>query len=1030
MTKFSERSLRLLPTNVLVSLFNSLTLEQGEKLSAISSFNTKIGKLTGVYSIRSPQKGRIAVFSNNSGKSSQEQKQKMIGPSLATNAAVDALRDVKSNPNGDPVYVPGSTEFTPTEDDLNNLTSELGTYFDGQDLQGLDAQSNITTSQLQNLSQNRDRLAVEVKEIGVALVLIQTIIDQRREGLIPNPKLNTSVLNAEVSDRVKEAVDANLKFVENQIIAPFIENANLLANLKAQIIDEDGIKDPKFDLAFGPPVSTTGRYILSEDGLYYDSRNTSSVPTIDSLPVSSNMWDLNFAPNQGGKGVVFTEDDAIETVGTIFDLNANLQVNNRVERFYKFDDVLQQFYGDKQSHMSEVSGYIKEMITNGYAASDATVKSYYQQLGSTANLYDKKIQKRRRQLQIAALFGGSTFSITDSSHPLGEGLIFKFKPPTGKAFEHKLTREQSSAGNSNSFMSLIGGEKFFFNQNTNSIVEAGDDNTVVATAGSWEEIPRIPVNDFSFLKYEYIPIEYQRKLTLFSEDLEDVILPYQPSYVVSPNKPASFKNSIYVDQPAIADWVHRTASSTSVSDAGAITKSLTDNIVTEDLILCYNFLDPGAVISPSSNDFFLNNASEGSTRLDGKMVAYDKSFMFPSGVGIPYLGGTLFDSQGKYSTLFTSVKGSYVRLPNIAKDFETTNKPYRGVKDLENILYSDVGATIESWIHIPRVHSDMTDFHRYRLLLANENSGPVQGAYVKADNKASSKTKGLVIGWRDQGSPENTTGYTTSGLEFVIMPTVGQNNISKNSNQNWGHSVCFAESYPTSSTAPTISEVSPLGMVVTSGTRTSAGSGIAEVSSTFCHLAITFSPLKDEIAIFLNGKSLTTSSLTTVFGLNVDKIQTPTPAVIDNNLGADIGINPPNLESFLGDKQWSEQPSRVRTNLPVFTPWIIGGGYTDSIGRTNGQSYRPLGFLGANTNSVYQNQTVYNTIVTDTADGKTFIKGQHNPPLSSNTNDRIIPRSGLDGHVGSFKIYGRPLTIKEIDNNYEAQRVFFENIQI
>ena len=76
------------------------------------------------------------------------------------------------------------------------------------------------------------------------------------------------------------------------------------------------------------------------------------------------------------------------------------------------------------SHMYEVSGYISEILANGYGPTDALVQSYTAQLGAVASVYDGKIKKRKRQVTIAAIFGRDNFLVTDRNHPLGEGLFF------------------------------------------------------------------------------------------------------------------------------------------------------------------------------------------------------------------------------------------------------------------------------------------------------------------------------------------------------------------------------------------------------------------------------------------------------------------------------------------------------------------------------------------------------------------------------------------------------------------------------
>jgi hypothetical protein len=38
--------------------------------------------------------------------------------------------------------------------------------------------------------------------------------------------------------------------------------------------------------------------------------------------------------------------------------------------------------------------------------------------------------------------------------------------------------------------------------------------------------------------------------------------------------------------------------------------------------------------------------------------------------------------------------------------------------------------------------------------------------------------------------------------------------------------------------------------------------------------------------------------------------------------------------------------------------------------------------------------------------------------------------SGLTGHIGSFKVYSKPLNISEAYKNYTAHKGFFEDIDI
>jgi hypothetical protein len=147
-----------------------------------------------------------------------------------------------------------------------------------------------------------------------------------------------------------------------------------------------------------------------------------------------------------------------------------------------------------------------------------------------------------------------------------------------------------------------------------------------------------------------------------------------------------------------------------------------------------------------------------------------------------------------------------------------------------------------------------------------------------------------------------------------------------------------------------------------------------------------------------------------------------------------IAFNDPTTESFLGNTIYDERCTPERVSFPVFTPWIIGGGYTDNIPKVPGTNFRPQGFLGSNTNNYHQ-QTQKGDSVSSITCGTMgeYIVGQHNPPLSGGKGGtasarRNIPRSGLDGFIGSFKIYSRPLNTSEAKVNYDSQKGFFHNI--
>jgi hypothetical protein len=1037
MIELKKASTMLMSTASLIAVGNLLVQQAAAIGNKVAATQTKSDALTGQSTVQTGANGQ-AVINADSGNTGDP------GTVQADANAVKAVADAGYQP-----FVPGTVPNPPEEGTLEGL------YNDASDLAG-DAVGFINRwsgNVMGLLHAYRGTIAA----LNILLALIeknQAVVNERltnrAAGIEPEPEVNLAALDLpdlpiELRGDIDKAIKDYEDLVVSQVIVPLTE---LEARKEAVKLQLSGIgeQEPVFDLEFGPPISAANKFILSKDGLYYNSR-TQDVPVIEPKEGSETTWDLDYASNVGGRGLTFSEDDTYGNFGTVFHIDTNIGKGNPVaESYHKYDDVLQQFNDDKVSQITEVSGYVTELIANDYSDSDALVQSYTAQLAGVASTYDYKIKKRKKQLDLAAVYGRDTFFLTTRDHPLGEGLFFQYHTPVGKAFEYNLRYKDLNNKLKNiTFLSIQtddGPTTVAWNKKTNKITDVADKDTVMAAVGEWVQIPRIPINDFSYLRESDISLDTQTKLTLFSEDLDTVVAPHQARYVVAPNTPETYSENLSVDPIGLGDWVKRKGSR-SLSSSEPLYKSLTDDIVEDELVACYNFLDPEAITEPSGSLYALNNAAEGSTRLDAKLVGTNANRLFPSGVGTAYFGGTIYDMHLSESAVWADIKGSYARLPNITKDYQIYNQPNKGTRVLDNLFYSMEGVTLDFWAYVPRVHQDMTDEHRYRLVFANENSGPTPSQFVLANpndpqgkGTDGSKTVGMMMGWRDKGSPQHENSYVTSGLEFFIAPTVGQNQkYTRNPNTSWGHSVCLAEKWGDTN-APTPSQVSAIGMFIPSATLNANGSGIADVSSSYLHFNVAFDYGLNEVRVCLDGVPLSTSSLEDVLGVDPRTCVMPTAAQIGKHppLPSDpTRGTAPSKESFLGVNIYDEPLTPERVSFPVFTPWIIGGGYTDNIPSIEGTDYRPMGFLGSNTNNTYQLTQPGADVVTTTIGSVTYIKGQHNPPLSnskgfSGPTTRVIPRSGLDGYVGSFKIYGKPLTTTEAKINFDAQEGFFKNI--
>ena len=886
-------------------------------------------------------------------------------------------------------------------------------------------------------------MALIIKLLADQRNITRTLQD-RASGDLPEPLIDWA--NPELAGFTESLAPGDLaqierhrEWVQSNIVTPYKQNAAGIAAYQAQFAAQDKMQGDEeenpFDIVFGPPISTDGKFILSNDGLYYDSRS-GGVPNVVAQEILASNWNLRYNPNKGGKGVLLETGRLKSYSNTVFS-HLFKETNDMVDYFFNNDDILQAFESDKAIHTNEVSGQITELVVSGYSRSSALVQNYYRSVAAISMDYDTKIAKRRKQLQMAGLFG--TYTLTDKSFPLGAGYILDSSgvKPFSEGFPPGWT--------------------------------VNPDNTVYYNTGGEQQgilvskiLERIPLNDFGYLRGSgLVPdLQFQKDALIQSADVSGIILPVAPKFVTAPQSDSIYIRDFTVSPEALTDFPHIEASATDSGDIGSqepFIKALDDGIVTESLITCYNFLTAD-VVSPSSFSYNVDNKASSYTSLNGKLVGRTAQDVFPSGLSIPYLRGTSYNPKQQFYPepwYDAAPKGSYVRLKNNIQNGELNSQTQK----LDNLTYSEEGFNISFWSHIPNIWSGLRKWHRYRVIFGCENSGPGGGgnrdAVTANPNIVSpggevtrernpSKVHGLFVGWRDKGNtatdsvPSDTS---MSDLEFVILPTVSQNKT----NGEFGHSVAIA-GIPSNSYNPN-TEMAELGVKIPSNLFTArddydkgsqgvpevspSGVSVSSLASQFINVSLSFDYSTDSVSVYLNGQVLTTSSISESFYLTASQpLNVPSfvnlGAGYENSLGVRTSVS--RADNYT---ESLHEGSYVAPNLPMQTPWIIGGGFTDIAPRSytveEDVKFRttPFGFLGSNTNDKYF------TKIPDVSSGG--ITGQHIPGLGGTTYAgvaRPIPRSGLDGYVGSFKLYGRPLNTNEVLTNFVAQRGYFQNINL
>ena len=645
-----------------------------------------------------------------------------------------------------------------------------------------------------------------------------------------------------------------------------------------------------FRLVYGPPKSSAGQFILSQDGLYFDSQVSGITPVLayltrkrNSVP-KADIWKFMHDPNLGGRGKQFSTKDLASYFNTILDPD-KINESPYFQNYYDKDGFLQELIGNKNKRIYDLSSQIHDLETGN--APTSVILNFKQSLISENITLNKKINKRKKQIELAVAL--PQIYQTEVSYQPGE----------------------------------------------------------------------VPINDFSYLAGINLTVDIQKQKALsFSQaDVSGVISPIrlETNYIVP--KIGNTRNSS-LEHLIIAENGEGAIiyDGSGVSSVDAVILQTENSLTTDGLFAMYNFLDTD-VEDPSSTSFNIRNSASETDELYAQLVAENTDSVFSRGLGIPFLRGITKHSNSSPTSL--SGLGSFVKLPDSQK--------------FNDFLYNYEGASIDFWAYIPDIFTssgvgDVSSL--YRLVLANENVGFVGDVsstnteYI-SNNLSNNVVRGFMMGFtRDrrivsnQGASNNSGDNPVAQTSFFIAPTqsVTPSSAGLINRSTYDGTDCFADTKYHAMKHPLSTDMK-------------------NVSGQFCHIAVTFNPDKDEVSFYFDGNKVTTSSLSNVFGIPK--------------------FTMPNLPTFKLTNSFEYSQTSVNTDAPqslkygpkldtYFTPWVIGGGYTDGL-------FNKGNFMGG----------TYGGII-----------------------------SGLRGYLGSIKFYSKPLDGSQILNNYNTHSSFFKNIDV
>ena len=768
--------------------------------------------------------------------------------------------------------------YQAAEDQINGIRTCIKTYTDYlkyRDGNSANELANLTDQQYEDYINNL--YAVEIAQM------------QEAQNFIASANAQLEVIDDILAAR---ALDPSLEPVFNCEAIQFLSGTTLALQCAPQEQQQKEI----FRLVYGPPKSTYGQFVLSIDGIYFDSQSSGILPALTFINEkraalrSSRKWMLDYAPNLGGRGDSFSTEDLKSYVNTVLD-PTKVSDSQILQSYYDNDLFLQQLIGAKNKRIYDISGQIADLELN--SAPESIIYNLKQSLISENAYHLESINKRKKQIELAV-----------------------------------------------TLPSIYNGEIIF-------------------------DQGQIPINDFSYLAGLNISFDIQKqKALMFSQvDISGVVSPLQTSAATTIPRVYTKQSSVeHLILPSIGDGAI-IYDGYSISSVDSVVLQAENSLTTDSLISMYNFLET-TLDQPSSTSFSLKNYFAVSSENYAQLVCDDQDLVFKSGLGIPFLKGITVNSSS--SPTSPSALGSYVKIANIPQ--------------FNDLLYNKNGATIDFWTYVPNLSSIASRYDAgnvsslYRLVLANENTGVI-GAGTSATEASRNDfgdkyVRGFMMGFtRDRRlcselpASNNTNDNPVSSSVFFLAPT---QSLSSSSVGFINRNLYDNESCTTTNRYHS--------MVVRLN-NINNGNALSSCGQEFCHISVSLNPIEDKISIYFDGEPMATSSLSYVFGIP--------PYTM------------PNIPTFKKANSFEYNSSSVGALAPdnlkggpkldrYFTPWIVGGGYTDGMA------------LKGN-----------------------FMGGQYGGIIS-----------GLRGYIGSLKLYSKALNSNQILDNYKSQKDFFKNIDV
>jgi hypothetical protein len=860
-------------------------------------------------------------------------------------------------------------------------------------------------------------------------------------------RFNAYKEQAKTAEDFIEVVDEQARAI-SEVLRARAADPGLVPEFEDPDSAEEVASDPIFRLTFGPPKSKKGQFLLSVDGLYYDSQGEDGVPTqsdIGFIPLA-DRWELDHAPSLGGRGKGYTIADLSRYVDTIFDLDI-IDNSDNLEDYYEADHLLQVLISNKNVRVEDLNDNLSDLLGEGYTTNSALYINLLQQLNSEIAAFDQKIHKRKKQIEVAVkapdLFGASDkfvpgkIPVNDFSYLSGINLGVELEKQKNLVFDHgevsgivlpvqplfvKAEGSQQGVvitpllGSEVGAGSMLDGEELEGDAPVLSLTTGISTDGLVCVYNFTDGNLVSPGStEFKTLNCNANGTEYRGQLvsryptTIYTNGLgvpylngivsvakEDIYgtlggtwgdTPFEVvdsnNYLKLPDdipfqdlmySPSGCTVDVWTKIPGITQertgwWEHPYDTSAFDFRLSSTDGKWLNGHYYRVLMGCENTggvdndIDASALIADRSSDFVRGMlmgfsrdpkmyyqegvVTAGSTDLDIR-----ENFGWPvSGMSRVVQATPIFDASalGEDFTwvLSSDINGNLVdaaALPSGTSQVNSTSDA-----NTASISVTFAGDKLPLSAHGTDYKLDITP----KSILLVENVGPSGTPYFSHVD-----------------DPVENPMYAVSSC-FFIAPTQSYNSS--------------AVGFVKAGSCDTESE--QLLRFTASLNKTVSGVTLSSIASEYMHLAIVFEPLTDAIKLYVDGILYEEGLISTTFNVSPGQMPQVPSLLTPSGYSTSSFYYSENTVSAGGaaltDKVFNDGP----THNGFFTPWIVGGGWTD--GRS---------------------------INLDTSSGGFMSPG-----------DGLI--SSYNGNIGSFKVYCRALNTSEVKVNFDSQKTFFKNIQ-